>query len=189
MAGTITHEWNGTTLIITSDSGTSACDLKGDKGDMGVRGAQAPHFDTISLYPIGSLYLSTNSASPASFIGGTWERVKDRFLLAAGDSYSAGSTGGAKTHTHAVDGIWADMYLQSDSSSQRDKGFLVMKSKDHSGTWTSMSFAIQDNGTLTRASYGEHELDVQYGTSISGTLGSASSLPPYLTVYVWKRVA
>lgn len=40
MAGTITHKWDGTTLIITSDSGTSACDLKGETGSTGVRGAQ-----------------------------------------------------------------------------------------------------------------------------------------------------
>ena len=40
MAGTITHEWIGTTLVVTSDSGTSSCDLKGAQGDMGIRGAQ-----------------------------------------------------------------------------------------------------------------------------------------------------
>ena len=40
MAGTITHEWNGTVLTVTSDSGTSSADLKGEKGDMGVRGPQ-----------------------------------------------------------------------------------------------------------------------------------------------------
>lgn len=39
MAGTITHQWNGTILTITSDSGTSAMDLKGAKGDDGARGA------------------------------------------------------------------------------------------------------------------------------------------------------
>jgi hypothetical protein len=42
MAGEIRHEWVGTTLVITSDSGTSSCDLKGRTGDMGVRGAQGP---------------------------------------------------------------------------------------------------------------------------------------------------
>lgn len=36
----ISHSWNGTVLTITSDSGTSSCDLKGEKGDDGVRGAQ-----------------------------------------------------------------------------------------------------------------------------------------------------
>lgn len=51
MAGTITHEWIGTTLVITSDSGTSSCDLKGEKGDMGIRGPQgAPGsvYDTLN---------------------------------------------------------------------------------------------------------------------------------------------
>ena len=42
MAGTITHEWTGTILTITSDSGTSSCDLKGGKGNTGPRGAQGP---------------------------------------------------------------------------------------------------------------------------------------------------
>ena len=40
MAGTITHKWEGTKLVITSDSGTSSCDLQGVKGDVGVRGPQ-----------------------------------------------------------------------------------------------------------------------------------------------------
>ena len=40
MAGTIQHQWNGSVLTITSDSGTSSCDLKGPKGDDGARGAQ-----------------------------------------------------------------------------------------------------------------------------------------------------
>lgn len=35
--GNIYHEWNGTVLTVTSDSGTSSADLK---GDMGVRGPQ-----------------------------------------------------------------------------------------------------------------------------------------------------
>lgn len=36
----ISHYWDGTILTITSDSGTSACDLKGEKGDIGARGPQ-----------------------------------------------------------------------------------------------------------------------------------------------------
>lgn len=40
MAGTITHRWSGTVLTVTSDSGTSSADLKGAKGDTGVRGPQ-----------------------------------------------------------------------------------------------------------------------------------------------------
>ena len=38
MAGQIFHEWNGTVLTITSDSGTSSADLKGDTGCRGPQG-------------------------------------------------------------------------------------------------------------------------------------------------------
>lgn len=34
----VTHIWNGTTLMVTSASGTSSANLKGDKGDTGERG-------------------------------------------------------------------------------------------------------------------------------------------------------
>ena len=40
MAGEIKHTWHGTVLTITSDSGTSSCDLKGDQGVEGIRGPQ-----------------------------------------------------------------------------------------------------------------------------------------------------
>ena len=53
MAGTITHEWTGTVLTITSDSGTSSADLQGGKGDTGPRGAQGPA--GIIVNPDGSI--------------------------------------------------------------------------------------------------------------------------------------
>lgn len=48
MAGTIEHEWNGTVLTITSDSGTSSADLKGEKGDDGARGPQGAPGDCVA---------------------------------------------------------------------------------------------------------------------------------------------
>lgn len=38
--GNIYHKWDGTILTITSDSGTSSADLRGEKGDDGIRGPQ-----------------------------------------------------------------------------------------------------------------------------------------------------
>lgn len=46
------------------------------------------------IYPVGSIYMSVNSTSPSSFIGGTWVQIKDTFLLACGSTYSNGKTGG-----------------------------------------------------------------------------------------------
>lgn len=54
------------------------------------------------IYPVGTIYWSTKSTSPASLFGGTWIQIKDRFLLCAGSTYSAGSTGGEATHTLTV---------------------------------------------------------------------------------------
>lgn len=52
------------------------------------------------MYPVGAIYMSVNNTSPETlFPGTTWVQLKDTFLLAAGDSYSAGTTGGEATHT------------------------------------------------------------------------------------------
>ena len=61
--------------------------------------------DPLDAYPIGSIYMSVNSTSPATLFGGTWERITGSFLLAATDngssgaSQAAGNTGGAATVT------------------------------------------------------------------------------------------
>lgn len=54
-------------------------------------------------YPVGSIYLSVNNVDPATiFSGTTWERITDKFLLAGGNSYSIGATGGEATHVLSV---------------------------------------------------------------------------------------
>lgn len=54
------------------------------------------------VYPVGSIYMSTSNTSPASFLGGTWESLKDRFLVGAGNTYGIDSKGGASSHTHTT---------------------------------------------------------------------------------------
>lgn len=44
-------------------------------------------------HPIGSYYWSSESTNPSNLFGGTWTQVKDRFVLAAGSSYTVGGTG------------------------------------------------------------------------------------------------
>lgn len=61
-------------------------------------------------YPVGSYYISSVATSPATLFGGTWVQVRDRFILAAGSSYSAGTltnpaTGGSNTKSLAVENI------------------------------------------------------------------------------------
>ena len=54
------------------------------------------------IYPVGSIYMSVNSTSPATLFGGTCTQLQNRFLLGAGSSYTAGATGGEATHTLTV---------------------------------------------------------------------------------------
>ncbi|MGB9979361.1 phage baseplate protein [Methanobacterium sp.] len=50
------------------------------------------------IYPVGAVYISAVNTNPATLFGGTWVQIKDKFLLSAGDTHSAGSTGGEETH-------------------------------------------------------------------------------------------
>jgi len=47
------------------------------------------------IYPVGSIYLTTGSTSPAALFGGTWTQIEGKLLLAADDgtAYPAGGSG------------------------------------------------------------------------------------------------
>ena len=59
----------------------------------------------LAAHPIGSLYFSEQATSPETLFGGTWTRITDTFILAAGSKYAAGTSGGSaslQTHTHGI---------------------------------------------------------------------------------------
>ena len=43
-------------------------------------------------YPVGAIYLSVDSTSPAVLFGGTWVEIEDKALVTAGETYTAGDT-------------------------------------------------------------------------------------------------
>lgn len=57
------------------------------------------------IYPVGSLYWSSSPTNPATLFGGTWTQIKDMFILAAGDTYTNGATGGNATTTLAEENL------------------------------------------------------------------------------------
>ena len=122
------------------------------------------------VYPVGSIYMSVNDTDPATFIGGTWKRIQDTFLLAAGSKYGAGTTGGEAEHTLTVD---------------------EMPSHSHSLSWVGYSsnapaISETNNGYETGAYVQGQTGSTTYATG-SGT--AHNNMPPYLAVYVWKRIA
>lgn len=69
------------------------------------------------IYPVGSVYISFNSANPATLFGGTWQRLKDTFLLANGDAYAPNTTGGSATKTITVNNMPAHNHTVNESGS------------------------------------------------------------------------
>lgn len=181
--------------------------------------------DTASkLYPVGSVYISFNSADPSTLFGGTWVRLKDRFLLACGDAYVSNTSGGSATktittsnlpnhthscsttgnHTHARGTMEITGSIKSNdttepltfSDSITSSGALSMGGYH---TWANggiggtiqgtsyeqINFKASSNWTGATTSNGSH-------THTIGNTGSGLPLnimPPYQTVYMWRRTA
>ena len=123
------------------------------------------------VYPVGSIYMSANSTSPATLFGGTWERVKDTFLLAAGSSYAAGSTGGEATHKLTVSEMPAHSHNPLLGSTRLG---------GNGGTSTGWRMAADSNWS---------QVGTYATTQASGGGAAHNNMPPYLAVYVWKRTA
>lgn len=147
--------------------------------------------------------MSLDSTNPQNLFGGVWEQIKDKFLMPAGDTYKAGSTGGsaeqtllvenmpAHTHTRGTMNITGELnYNQTYSGNIFSSGGLV-------GAFTSINTSAQDyyvNGRSTGGGWPENIIfDASRTwtgeTSSVGGGASFSVMPPYMTVYVWKRIA
>lgn len=56
----------------------------------------------LDAYPVGAYYISSDPTSPTTLFGGTWERIQDRMIVAAGSTFTAGTTGGSTAKTLSV---------------------------------------------------------------------------------------
>lgn len=121
----------------------------------------------LKAYPVGAIYLSADSTSPASLFGGTWEQLRDRFLLGAGDIYPAGSTGGEAAHELTVNEMPSHNHTMNDPVVSGEKGGTV------SGmVWHPTSYDFGKRATASNGGSQAH-----------------NNMPPYLAVYMWQRVA
>lgn len=135
------------------------------------------------LHPVGSIYQSTVSTSPATLFGGTWEQLSGRFLIAANSTYAAGSTGGEETHTLTtaeMPGHQGHMY-----DNFNDSGY-VNRDGDENSYYVNSSaagYSQYDNRPYKIVSGNEF---VMQGYT-RGSNQPHNNMPPYLAVYMWKR--
>lgn len=123
------------------------------------------------VYPVGAIYMSVSETSPAILFGGTWEQIQNRFLLAAGSSYTAGNTGGEATHTLTKN----EMPTHSHEI-YSGYGDVVSNVSD---AYRYQTWGSSDRGWKTG----------NLGTSNIGGGKAHNNMPPYLVVYMWKRTA
>ena len=103
------------------------------------------------VYPVGSIYWSSNNTNPANLFGGTWTQIKDRFILAAGDYYSNGATGGAATVTLTISNMPNHSHSFTPSgtvSSHTHTGPSHTHSFTPSGTVGSHTHSFTPSGTV-----------------------------------------
>lgn len=131
------------------------------------------------LFPVGYVFswdsvagsdidLSTAENVANHFGFGTWEQVKDVFLLSAGDTYSAGSVGGSATHTLTID---------------------EMPSHGHRIKYNSFFSGAGIYSALRRNVEGDPSIGDDESALPTGGDQPFSIMPPYKSVYVWKRIA
>lgn len=133
----------------------------------------------LTVYPVGSIYMSVSSANPSTLFGGVWRQEKDRFLLAAGDLYSAGSTGGNAEHKITIDEVPSHRhtltpYIRSSSGVESETtGYATILTSDN--------LVAPGQSVKTSAVFAGN-------SDYTGGSKSMNIMPPYLAVYVWTRI-
>ena len=126
-----------------------------------------------TVYPIGAIYISTNDLDPSWAFGfGLWEKIQDRFLLAAGNNYPAGSTGGEAEHI-----------LTEEEMPAHDHEF------DRHQLWRNE--IVPPSTTTMGDGYGASNKTLQIYTDTTVATGAGdphNNMPPYLAVHMWKRI-
>lgn len=125
-----------------------------------------------TVYPIGSIYLSTVSTNPATLFGfGTWEewgkgKVPVGVDTSDNDFKNVEKTGGEKVHKLTVD----EMPSHQHALSIQTGGSLTVSAV----TWASISDGRKYAGDMIDATGGDK---------------AHNNLQPYVTCYMWKRTA
>ena len=126
------------------------------------------------VYPVGSIYLSVSGTDPQTLFGGTWARLEDVFLLAAGAKHAAGSTGGEESHILTEAEIAPHQHAMA-------------YGPDSSASSTGFPYGIAA-GSATNSDGGRGYMS-NLGTFGAGGGQPHNNMPPYLAVYIWHRIA
>ncbi len=133
------------------------------------------------IYPVGSIYISVSEINPEILFGfGKWEQIKDVFLLGAGNTYTGGEIGGESSHTLTIDEI--PTHTHEFERSIDDGANWRTALLGRTGTSWSKDYYFSGGDTLKAHS----EWNIRIAETGGGT--AHNNMPPYLAVYMWKRI-
>lgn len=134
-------------------------------------------FNILSVYPVGSIYMSVNNTNPGTLFGGTWTQITGRFLYATNNSIQTGGGNVTGSTALTIDQIPEHNHRQSvrtwvNQNASASRHIIP----DSGGFW----FNSEDQGA-----------DASYTFGTGGSKGHThpQTLPPYFTVYCWYRTA
>lgn len=135
------------------------------------------------IFPVGSIVQYADaSIDPNSLIGGTWERIQGKFLFGADSNHAIGSEGGSETQTLTTANLPRHMHFtirMAQGETSPDYLHTVARSDFEHSQWENARYQL----------YGVDEEANSGKSSYVGSGTAHNNMPPYLTVYIWKRTA
>lgn len=126
------------------------------------------------VYPVGSVYITFNTISPANIVGGTWELLKNKFLYSSADD--TGNIGGEATHLLTVDEIPSHSHGLSTP--------VIIPWKDSLN-----QFWNQPQWTTSGPDYYGAANPDKVKVNYTGEGQTHNNMPPYITVHMYRRTA
>ena len=127
------------------------------------------------VYPIGSYYWSEKNTSPSEIFGGSWTKIRGRFLFASDSNHNVGDTGGEETHTLTNDEMPRHSH-QYEKFCHNGRGYFDTPS----GGYGIYPRNHKEDQNKDRFLY-------TYSTTSVGGGYSHNNMPPFLTANCWKR--
>lgn len=130
-----------------------------------------------NAYPVGSIYMSYSSTSPASLFGGSWSQISGRFLYCT----TSTGTGGNNSHTLTIDQIPRHSHYADDTYS----GISFLKHISSAAA----SDGAKGNQYLANGTSVNSWNQWSRSTGTTGSGKSHNNMPAYQGVYCWRRTA
>ena len=158
------------------------------------------------VYPVGSIYMSTNAANPSTlWPGTTWEAyAQGRVLIGAGTgtdsrsekkTFAAGSTGGEYNHQLTVGEMPTHSHTVRSSTNTTGSHSHTIRCFSGSNTGQDMIYESLRNNRVGYSNFnwinsaGNHSHTITATASNSGNSAAHSLMQPFIVAYIWRRTA